>query len=120
MSAAPQLQAQGTKSGVVLKVRLTPKSSRDAIEGFADFGGETVLKARVRAVPEQGRANAALVKLIAAWLELPARIVSVAQGTKSRVKQVAIEGDAGELVRLIETRLAALARSSETNRHART
>jgi hypothetical protein len=110
LSAAPRLQAQRTKSGVVLKVRLTPKSSRDAIEGFTDFGGETVLKARVRAVPEQGRANAALVKLIADWLELPARSVSVAQGTKSRVKQVAIEGDAGELARLIETRLAALAR----------
>ena len=67
-----------------------------------------VLKARV--LPEAGRANAALTKLIAAWLELPASRVSVAQGTKSRVKHVAIEGDASELVRLIETRLAALAR----------
>ncbi len=83
---------------------------RDAIEGLEDFGGETMMKARVRAVPEAGRANTELVKLIAAWLELPAGNVSVAQGTKSRVKQVAIEGDAGELVRLIETRLAALAR----------
>jgi uncharacterized protein len=62
----------------------------------------------VRAVPEQGRENAALVKLIAAWLELRASRVSVAQGTKSRVKQVAIEGDASELARLIEARLAAL------------
>jgi uncharacterized protein YggU (UPF0235/DUF167 family) len=95
----------------VLKVRLTPKSSRDAIEGLADFGGETVVKARVRALPEAGRANAALVKLIADWLELPVRSVSVAQGTKSRLKYVAIEGDASELVRLIETRLAALALS---------
>ncbi len=110
MSAAHRLRAQATKSGVVLKVRLTPKSSRDAIEGLADFGGETVLKARVRAVPEAGRANAALTKLIADWLELPASRVSVAQGTKSRLKHVAIEGDASELVRLIETRLAALAR----------
>jgi uncharacterized protein (TIGR00251 family) len=106
----PGFQLRSAKSGVVLKVRLTPKSSRDAIEGFADFGGETVLKARVRALPEQGRANAALVKLIAGWLELPARKVSVAEGTKSRVKQVAIEGDAVELSRLIEARLAALAR----------
>ncbi|MGD9502903.1 MAG: DUF167 family protein, partial [Methyloceanibacter sp.] len=54
----------------MLKVRLTPKSSRDAIEGLAEFGGETVLKARVRAVPEAGRANAALEKLIADWLKL--------------------------------------------------
>jgi uncharacterized protein (TIGR00251 family) len=110
LSPAHRLQAQATKSGVVLKVRLTPKSSRDAIDGLAEFGGETVLKARVRAVPEAGRANAALTKLIAAWLELPARDVSVAQGTKSRLKHVAIEGDASELVRLIETRLSALAR----------
>jgi uncharacterized protein (TIGR00251 family) len=110
LSTAHRLRAQSTKSGVVLKVRLTPKSSRDTIEGLEDFGGETVLKARVRAVPEQGRANAALVKLIAAWLEIPASRVSVAQGTKSRLKQVAIEGDASELARLIEGRLAALAR----------
>jgi uncharacterized protein (TIGR00251 family) len=110
LSAAQRLQAQKIKSGVVLKVRLTPKSSRDAIEGLEAFGGETVLKARVRALPEQGRANAALVKLIASWLELPPSRVSVTQGTKSRVKHVAIEGDASELARLIETRLAALSR----------
>ena len=109
MSPARLLQAQPTKSGVVLKVRLTPKASRDAIEGVADFGGETVLKARVRTVPEQGRANAALIKLIAAWLELQASRVSVMHGTTSRLKHVAIEGDASELAGLIETRLAELA-----------
>jgi uncharacterized protein YggU (UPF0235/DUF167 family) len=105
LSTAHRLQAQATRSGVVLKVRLTPKSSRDAIEGLADFGGETVLKARVRAVPEAGGANAALTKLIADWLELPSSRVSVAQGTI-----VAIEGDASELVRLIDAHLDALAR----------
>jgi uncharacterized protein (TIGR00251 family) len=110
LSAAQRLQAQKTKSGVVLKVRLTPKSSRDAIEGLEAFGGETVLKARVRALPEAGRANATLVKLIAPWLKLPPSRVSVAQGTKSRVKRVAIDGDASELARLIETSLAALSR----------
>ena len=107
MPAFPILQA---RDGVILKVRLTPKSSRDAIEGMEDFGGEIVLKARVRAVPEQGRANAALVKLIAVWLKLPPSQVSVTQGGKSRIKHVAIEGDASDLARLIETRLSALAR----------
>lgn len=107
MPGFPILQAH---DGVILKVRLTPKSSRDAIEGLGDFGGEFVLKARVRAVPEQGRANAALVKLIAVWLKLPPSQVSVSQGGKSRIKHVAIEGDASELAHLIETRLAALAR----------
>jgi uncharacterized protein YggU (UPF0235/DUF167 family) len=83
-------------------------ASRDAIEGLEDFGGETVLKARVRAVPEAGRAITALVKLIAAWLELPG--TQRLGGAKSRLKHLAIEGDASELARLIETRLAVLAR----------
>ncbi len=89
----------------MLKVRLTPRSSRDEIEGIADFGGETVLKARVRALPEAGRANAALTKLIALWLGLPPSAVVVAQGGKSRIKHVSIEGDSGELARLVEARL---------------
>jgi uncharacterized protein len=53
---------------VILAVRLTPKSSRDEIAGIEDHGGECVLKARVRAIPEAGRANAALEALIARWL----------------------------------------------------
>jgi uncharacterized protein len=110
LSATLRLKVHDTRTGVTLKVRLTPKSSRDEIVGLEDFAGETVLKARVLAVPEAGRANAALVKLIAAWLKLPPSSVTVVQGGKSRVKHIAIEGDASALARLIETQLAALAR----------
>ena len=55
-----ELKLRHTKDGVILPVRLTPKSARDEISGVADFGEETVLKARVRALPEQSRANEAL------------------------------------------------------------
>ena len=92
----------------MLKVRLTPKSGRDEIAGVEDFGGAGVLKARVRAVPEAGRANEALERLIAHWLKVPPSSVSVAQGGKSRLKQVLIEGDPATLLRLIEARLAEL------------
>ena len=68
-----------SRDGVILAVRLTPKSSRDEI-GVEDHGGECVLKARVRAIPEAGRANAALEKLIARWLGVPSSTVSVAHG----------------------------------------
>ena len=93
----------------MLPVRLTPKSSRDEIVGIEDFGGEAMLKARVRAVPEDGRANEALEKLIARWLKVPPSLVSVTQGSKSRQKQVMIEGDAETLALLITGRLAELA-----------
>lgn len=95
--------------GITLPVRLTPKSSRDEIVGLVSFGGETVLKARVRALPEGGRANEALELLVARWLKVPPSFVSVAQGGKSRLKQVLVEGDAETLIRLIEARLAELA-----------
>jgi uncharacterized protein len=107
--APVKLELRHTDAGVMLPVRLTPKSSRDEIVGIEDFGGDAVLKARVRALPENGRANAALEKLIARWLKVPPSLVSVTQGGKSRQKQVMIEGDAEELARLIELRIAELA-----------
>ena len=71
------------RDGVILPVWLTPKSDRDEIVGLEDHAGECVLKARVRALPEGGRANAALEALIARWLKLPASSVKVAFGGKS-------------------------------------
>lgn len=106
--ADPSLNVRKTATGVVVPVRLTPKSGRDEIAGLEDFGGETVLKARVRAVPEDGRANTALEKLIAKWLGLPPSVVKVAHGGKSRLKQIAIIGDQAALSALIAERLAAL------------
>jgi uncharacterized protein len=102
------LKLRRTEEGVMLPVRLTPRSARDEIAGIEDFGGEIVLKARVRALPEQGRANAALERLVATWLKMPPSLVKVAQGGKSRAKQLLIEGDADRLTRLIEAKLAEL------------
>lgn len=106
--ASLKLNLRRVDAGVMLPIRLTPKSGRDEIAGAEAFGGEAVLKARVRAVPEGGKANAALEKLIASWLKLPRSRVTITQGGASRMKQVLIEGDADALARLIEARLAAL------------
>jgi uncharacterized protein YggU (UPF0235/DUF167 family) len=97
---------RSTRDGVLL--RLTPKSARDEVAGVVLHAGEAVLKARVRAVPEEGRANAALEALVAGWLALPASRVSVVRGGKSRLKQIAVSGDPGELSRLIAAKVAAL------------
>jgi uncharacterized protein (TIGR00251 family) len=101
----PKLDLRSVDGGVMLPIRLTPKSARDEIVGVETFDDEVVLKARVRALPEDGRANAALAKLVAHWLNLPQSAVKVARGGKSRLKQVLIEGDVPTLVNLIATRL---------------
>ena len=50
---------------VILRVRLTPKSSKDAVDGIETTAEGPALKARVRAVPSDGEANAALLTLLA-------------------------------------------------------
>lgn len=106
--SAPNLKIRQTERGVALAVRLTPKSGRDAVEGVGEFGGEHVLKARVRAIPENGKANAALEALIAKWLKVPRSSISISHGAKARIKIVAIDGNAIGLSALIATRLTAL------------
>jgi uncharacterized protein YggU (UPF0235/DUF167 family) len=85
---------------VEIRVRLTPKSSADRVEGLATASdGTAYLAARVRAVPEKGAANTALERLVAEWLGVPRRSVSVTAGGTSRIKTVSIEGDPAALAR---------------------
>jgi hypothetical protein len=79
-------------------VRLTPRSSRDAIDGVeTDAAGRVYLKARVRAVPEDGAANTALCLLVAKALGVPKSAVSIVSGSASRLKTVRVEGEAEAL-----------------------
>jgi len=90
-SAVPQ--------GLVVDVRLTPRGGRDAIEGIERLAdGRAVLKARVRAAPFEGEANAALCRLIAQALRIAPRHVDVVGGATARVKRVRITGETATLV----------------------
>lgn len=89
--------------GLVVAVRLTPKGGRDSIDGVEVLSdGRSVLKARVRAAPMEGEANAALVKLIAKTLDVPARTVTLAAGATSRIKRVVIDGNPTALAAKLE------------------
>jgi uncharacterized protein (TIGR00251 family) len=96
MSDAPW---RATLDGVVVACRLTPKGGRDAIDGAATLSdGMRVLLVRVRAVPEDGKANDALIRLIAAKAGAPTSKARLVSGAKSRLKQVAISGDPAALI----------------------
>lgn len=91
-----------TGDSVELRVRLTPKAARDEICGLEETPDGPSIKARVRALPADGAANAAVEKLVAKWLGVPKTSVVVSHGLKSRVKVLAISGDCASVTQHIE------------------
>jgi uncharacterized protein (TIGR00251 family) len=71
-----------------LTVRLQPRAKRNAIVEERDG----VLRVSVAAPPVEGRANAALCKLIAKRAGIARGRVSVVRGERSREKVVRVEG----------------------------
>ncbi len=87
-----------------LMLRVTPNASRDVIEGAETRDdGQTRLRVRVTAQPEKGRANKAVIALLARALRLPKSAFDVVSGETARDKTVRIEGDG------LDEALAALA-----------
>jgi uncharacterized protein len=88
---------------LALCVRLTPKAARDEIGGIDHLSdGRPVLKARVRAAPQDGEANAALVRLIAKTLRIPAAAIRLESGATARIKTLLLEGNATALAAALE------------------
>ena len=72
----------------LFRVRLTPRASRDQIDGW---DGD-LLRVRVAAPPVEGRANDALLRLLAKALDLPPSRLRLVKGRTSREKVIAVEG----------------------------
>jgi uncharacterized protein (TIGR00251 family) len=87
-----EVSARG--NAVVFSVRVTPRASRDSIEG--EFQG--ALKVRLTAPPVDDRANDALRQLLANRLNLPVSAVRIISGYKSRTKRVEVTGVAPERI----------------------
>ncbi|MBK5933818.1 hypothetical protein C8N32_106110 [Rhodovulum imhoffii] len=73
--------------GARISLRVTPKASRNRIAGE---GGH--LRAYVTAVPEGGKANAAVAKMLAKALGVPKSRLELVQGQTARDKTFRIQG----------------------------
>lgn len=81
---------------MILSVRVTPRGGADRIDGWdEDAAGRRFLKVRVRAMPEDGQANAAVERVLADALYVPARSVRVIAGHTARLKRVEIDAPPG-------------------------
>ncbi len=89
--------------GVRLAVRLTPKAGRAGFGGIAlAADGGAYVKAGVTAPAEGGKANRALIKLLARQLRLPPSDMHIASGAKARQKSIQIAGDPADLKKRLE------------------
>ena len=76
-------------------VRLRPCASANRIDGIQKFpDGSVCLAVRVTVAPEKGRANQALVKLLAKAWSVSRSSLSIVAGAKERTKTLLLEGDA--------------------------
>jgi uncharacterized protein (TIGR00251 family) len=84
--------------GLRVAVRLTPKASRDRIQGVAlDADGQAVVKVQVTTIPEDGKANQALIKLLSKQWRVAKTQMEIIQGATDRRKLILISGDGAEL-----------------------
>lgn len=91
-----------TADGVVIRVHVQPKARREQIIGM--HGGR--IKLAVTEPPDKGKANAAVVGLVAAALSLPASRVELLRGETSRQKDLLVRNlDAAEVSRLLAASL---------------
>lgn len=103
----PGAAAQVVEGGVRVAIRLTPKGRRDAIEGLAATAeGGAEIRASVTAVPEDGKANRALVKLLSKAWGVPKSAIAIVAGATDRHKILSLAGDPERILPRIAASLA--------------
>jgi uncharacterized protein (TIGR00251 family) len=94
-----------TQDGLIVTIKLTPKARSAGIDGVVEEPGpegpRPMLKLRVTEPPEGGKANAALIALLAKSWRLPKRAFTIVSGDTSRIKRVHVAGDPQALLRAI-------------------
>lgn len=76
-----------TKDTCRVAIRLTPNAKREGVVGVTyDEGANEYLKVSIRAVPEKGKANKALIEFVAKQLSIPKSYIEILSGHTSRLK----------------------------------
>jgi uncharacterized protein len=108
MTTRVEVDIRDSREGALLPVRAQPGARRNAITGV--HAGQ--LKVSVAAPPDKGRANAAVIRVLADSLGVKRAEIALATGAASREKVFAISGiSAGELRQRVETALRESVRS---------
>jgi uncharacterized protein (TIGR00251 family) len=83
-----QLKIQQSANAVVFSVKVVPRSSKTAVAGVLG----SMLKIKLAAAPEKGKANESLVEFLADTLGVKKNAVTITSGHTSPVKTIQIMG----------------------------
>lgn len=92
-----------TADGVRLRLKVRPQARRAGIDGVVPDRDGEALSVSVTAAPEDGKANAAVIALLASALEVTKSAISVTQGAAARRKTIHVAGDAVALAATLES-----------------
>jgi uncharacterized protein len=83
-----------SSDGVLVALKVAPRASRERVDGVAiEADGRAVLALRVTAPPDGGRANEAVLRLLAKRWRVPRTSLRLVSGQTARRKQLHIAGD---------------------------
>jgi len=100
---SPHSPVAKTDDGVTVAIRVSPRARSSRIDGtVADADGRRAVKIAVTSVPEGGKANAAVIALLAKAWHVPKSSITIEAGAAARRKILRIKGDAGALKQRIE------------------
>lgn len=90
------------KDGLRLSLVVIPKSSGDKIVGLQETIDGERLKVKVRAVPENGKANLSVIKLLSKVLNVPKSSFEILSGHGNRRKTVKITGQSENILQALK------------------
>jgi hypothetical protein len=86
------LKIQKVNDGVVFAAKITPGSNRTAVAGLFD----EMLKIKVSAIPQKGKANKCLLEFLAKLLGVKKKAVSIISGQTNPIKRIQVLGISAE------------------------
>ncbi len=89
---------QISKRGITFRVRVTPKAAKNAISGvYKNSDGNMSLKVSTTAQPEKGKANKAVIAILAKKFHKAKSVFTVVSGETDRNKTILVDGDVDDI-----------------------
>ena len=88
------LKIQNTKDAITFKAKIVPGSSKTCIAGILNG----MLKVKIAAPPEKGRANQQLIKFLSKFLEVKDNSIKITSGNTSPIKTIQVTAITAEII----------------------